>query len=129
MFMGRVVVMYGVAGVGVAVGRDLVGVDVGGRGVGVEVGRLLVGVATTVVSPDFASSVATLFSKAASSFLLAFVLDSVETLRFRVAIRLDRPSRVSPDCAYSCEKPNTNRTTTTIPIPTVLRFNIAVPPW
>lgn len=135
--MGRVVVTKGVAGVGVAVGRILVGVavgrervgvDVGGRGVGVKVARLRVAVEVGGVFPSLASRVATLFSKAARSFLLAFVLDSDETLLASVVIRSDKPSSVSEDCACNCEKPNTNKTATISPIPTSLRLCIAVPP-
>ena len=113
---------------GVAVGRERVGVDVGGRGVGVKVARLRVAVEVGSVSPSLASSVATLFSKAARSFLLAVVLDSDETLLASVVIRSDKPSSVSDDCAYSREKPNANRTTTISPIPTTLCFNMKVPP-
>ena len=94
--MARVVVMYGVAGVDVAVGRIRVGVDVGRGRVGVDVGRRRVGVDVgrdRGVS-NLASSVATLSSRAPTSLRSALLLARDETLRVSVVIRPDKPSRV-----------------------------------
>ena len=78
----------------------------------------------------FASSETTLVSNALTSLLSALLLLNAVILRVSVVIRPDRLSRVIEDCACNCEKPITNRTTTTAPIPKALLLNfMVVPPW
>ena len=82
-------------------------------------------------SSSIASSEATLVSNNLTSALFALTLLNAVILRVSVVIRPDRLSRViGEDCACNCEKPNTNKRTISVPIPTNLCLNfIAVPPW
>ena len=95
---------------------------VGGGGVEVGVG---------VVARSRASSVATLSSSALTSLLSALLALSVEILRVRAVIRLDRLSSVIGDCACSCETPSANRRTMAAPSARILCLcgMVAPPRW